>query len=94
MLSFWSLTLSCSPAFEVFTQYKKEEILGKNCRFLQGTSASFSIVSLHSNIMLLQKVYLYLMQSYSGPDTTEASIQAIRDAIKNEKPAVVRESSQ
>jgi PAS domain S-box-containing protein len=26
----------CNPAFEAMTGYRREEILGKNCRFLQG----------------------------------------------------------
>lgn len=49
----------CNEAFEQLTGYKAQEVLGRNCRFLQ------------------------------GPDTDQAQVKTIREAIRTEEVAVV-----
>ncbi|WP_114941480.1 PAS domain-containing protein [Mucilaginibacter endophyticus] len=36
----------CNPAFERLTGYTKEEVIGQNCRFLQGPDRSQNALSL------------------------------------------------
>ena len=37
--------IDCNPAFEVITGYSRKEVLGRNCRFLQGDDADQATIA-------------------------------------------------
>ena len=72
----------CNPAFESMTGYRREEILGKNCQFLQGSETDPVAVEIIRNALQTKSECKVILKNYRKDGTTFwncFSISPVRD---------------
>ena len=72
----------CNPAFESMTGYRREEILGKNCQFLQGSDTEPVAVEIIRNALQTKSECKVILKNYRKDGTTFwncFSISPVRD---------------
>jgi len=72
----------CNPAFESMTGYRREEILGKNCQFLQGSETDPVAVEIISKALQTKSECKVILKNYRKDGTTFwncFSISPVRD---------------
>ena len=72
----------CNPAFESMTGYRREEILGKNCQFLQGSDTDPVAVEIIRNALQTKSECKVILKNYRKDGTTFwncFSISPVRD---------------
>ena len=72
----------CNPAFESMTGYRREEILGKNCQFLQGSDTDPVAVEIIRNALETKSECKVILKNYRKDGTTFwncFSISPVRD---------------
>lgn len=60
----------CNPAFESMTGYRREEILGKNCQFLQGSDTDPVAVEIIRNALQTKSECKVILKNYRKDGTT------------------------
>lgn len=86
-----------SDSFLELTEYSREEILGRNCRYKKNKikqkygieptlHLSFSLVLINLFICLCMNYYRFLQ----GPETNPDTVKKIRDAIDNQRDVTVQ----
>ncbi|MGL5058955.1 MAG: PAS domain S-box protein [Microcoleus sp.] len=72
----------CNPAFENMTGYKRREIIGKNCRFLQGSDTDPAAIKIIRQALQTESECFVTLKNYrkDGTDFWNAlSISPVRD---------------
>ncbi|MGH7998445.1 MAG: MHYT domain-containing protein [Brasilonema sp.] len=72
----------CNPAFETMTGYSSQEVLGRNCRFLQGLETDSKTIEQMRNALRLEQKCHVVIKNYRKDGTPfwcELSISPIRD---------------
>ena len=72
----------CNPAFESMTGYRREEILGKNCQFLQGSDTDPVAVEIIRKALQTKSECKVILKNYRKDGTTFwncFSISPVRD---------------
>jgi len=72
----------CNPAFESMTGYRREEILGKNCRFLQGTDTDSKALEIIRQALKTDSECQVILKNYRKDGTTfwnALSVSPVRD---------------
>jgi hypothetical protein len=77
-----------SPGFLTITGYAPAEVLGKNCRFLQGSSCSVELLPSHSlfNADLANE---WAILRAAGPETEAEEVAKMREAVDTLSDCVV-----
>lgn len=73
----------CNPAFESMTGYRREEILGKNCQFLQGSETDPVAVEIIRKALQTKSECKVILKNYRKDGTTFwncFSISPVRDS--------------
>ena len=72
----------CNPAFESMTGYRREEILGKNCRFLQGIDTDSEALEIIRQALKTDSECQVTLKNYRKDGTTfwnALSVSPVRD---------------
>ncbi|MEG3859165.1 PAS domain S-box protein [Microcoleus sp. herbarium12] len=72
----------CNPAFESMTGYRREEILGKNCRFLQGSDTDSKALEIIRQALKAESGCQVILKNYRKDGTAfwnYFSISPVRD---------------
>ncbi|NMG10693.1 MHYT domain-containing protein [Brasilonema sp. UFV-L1] len=72
----------CNPAFETMTGYSSQEVLGRNCRFLQGPETDPKTIEQMRNTLRLEQKCHVVMKNYRKDGTPfwcELNISPTRD---------------
>ncbi len=72
----------CNPAFESMTGYRREEILGKNCRFLQGSDTDSEALEIIRQALTTESECQVILKNYRKDRTVfwnALSISPVRD---------------
>ncbi len=72
----------CNPAFESMTGYRREEILGKNCRFLQGKDTDSKALEIIRQALKTDSECQVILKNYRKDGTTfwnALSVSPVRD---------------
>jgi len=72
----------CNPAFESMTGYRREEILGKNCRFLQGRDTDSKALEIIRQALKTDSECQVILKNYRKDGTTfwnALSVSPVRD---------------
>lgn len=72
----------CNPAFESMTGYRREEILGKNCRFLQGSDTDSAALEIIRQALKTESECQVILKNYRKDGTifwNSFSISPVRD---------------
>ncbi|MEG4323492.1 MULTISPECIES: PAS domain S-box protein [unclassified Microcoleus] len=72
----------CNPAFESMTGYRREEILGKNCRFLQGSDTDSAALEIIRQALKTETGCQVILKNYRKDGTifwNYFSISPVRD---------------
>lgn len=98
-----SLKIFASDSFLELTEYTREEILGRNCRYeVKHFSCSYHISNCW-NLFWVASLLVDLFQCYKlsnshsnlcrflqGPETDQATVSKIRDAIREQREITVQ----
>ncbi|MDP8935715.1 MAG: PAS domain S-box protein [Cyanobacteriota bacterium] len=74
----------CNPAFESMTGYRRQEILGKNCRFLQGSDTDPAAVEIIRQALQTESECKVILKNYRKDGTAFwncFSISPVRDRM-------------
>ena len=72
----------CNPAFESMTGYRREEIIGKNCRFLQGSDTDSEALEIIRQALTTESECQVILKNYRKDGTifwNSFSISPVRD---------------
>ncbi|WP_293330356.1 PAS domain S-box protein [Microcoleus sp. CAWBG58] len=72
----------CNPAFESMTGYRREEIIGKNCRFLQGSDTDSEALEIIRQALTTESECQVILKNYRKDRTVfwnSLSISPVRD---------------
>ncbi len=72
----------CNPAFESMTGYRREEIIGKNCRFLQGSDTDSEALEIIRQALTTERECQVILKNYRKDGTifwNSFSISPVRD---------------
>ncbi len=72
----------CNPAFESMTGYRREEILGKNCRFMQGKDTDSKALEIIRQALKTHSECQVILKNYRKDGTTfwnALSVSPVRD---------------
>ena len=72
----------CNPAFESMTGYRREEILGRNCRFLQGNDTDSEALEILRKALKTNSECQVILKNYRKDGTTfwnALSVSPVRD---------------
>ena len=76
----------CNPAFSAMTGYPPEEVIGRNCRFLQGEGTEDQYVQQIRDCLHAERECIVILRNYRKDGTlfwNELSVSPVRDAGGN-----------